>query len=66
MKKSYILTTAVTLVTTVVVLCSMSSCKKRTMENMEPTGDTVEVVVDGVQVVEEDSLSHISDHNLDL
>ena len=66
MKKSYILTTAATLVATVVVLCSMSSCKKRTMENMEPTGDTVEVVIDGNTVVEEDSLSHISDHNLDL
>lgn len=28
------------------VSLGMSSCKGRTMENMEPTGDTVEVTID--------------------
>ena len=27
------------------LLASMASCKGRTIENMEPTGDTVEVVI---------------------
>ncbi|MDE6340131.1 MAG: hypothetical protein K2K97_10165 [Muribaculaceae bacterium] len=29
----------------VLVMCALSACKGRTMSNMEPTGDTVEVVI---------------------
>ncbi len=37
--------TAATFVAAVAVLLGLGSCKGRTMENMEPTGETVEVVI---------------------
>ena len=37
--------TAATLVATVAVLIGLSGCKGRTMDNMVPTGDTVEVEI---------------------
>lgn len=37
---------AVAVVTALAICFGTSSCKGRTMENMEPTGDTVEVIPD--------------------
>ncbi|MDE6717317.1 MAG: hypothetical protein K2J70_03905 [Muribaculaceae bacterium] len=45
MKKSEFYAVAATFVATTAVLSGLVSCKGRTMENMEPTGDTVEVTV---------------------
>lgn len=36
---------AASVVATTVVLLTAGGCKGRTMENMEPTGDTVELIV---------------------
>lgn len=37
-----------------ILMLGLASCKGRTMENMEPTGDTVEV-----------SIMNLQDHHLD-
>lgn len=39
-------TIAVAAAMAMVIVSGLSSCKGRTMENMEPTGDTVEVVIE--------------------
>ncbi len=47
MKKRFdIRTIAVAVAATIVVFSGLVSCKGRTMKNMEPTGDTVEVIID--------------------
>ena len=48
---------AATLVVATAMLSGMVSCKGRTMENMEPTGDTVEVVVNTADSVAADTVS---------
>ena len=45
MKKTHIPTVAAALAATIVVSLLLSSCQGRKMSNMEPTGETVEVVV---------------------
>ncbi len=45
MKYKNILTIAATAVATIVVSIALPSCQGRTMENMKPTGETVEVVI---------------------
>lgn len=37
--------------TIVVSMMALTSCEGRKMTNMEPTGETVEVVIDGVESV---------------
>ncbi|MDE5869209.1 MAG: hypothetical protein K2H18_03165 [Muribaculaceae bacterium] len=46
MKRNNRKVTAATVVAAVAVLICLGSCKGRTTENVEPTGDTVEVVID--------------------
>ncbi|MDE6537219.1 MAG: hypothetical protein K2M13_04190 [Muribaculaceae bacterium] len=46
MKITTIKAVAATFVAATAVLSGLTSCKGRTMDNMEPTGDTVEVVID--------------------
>ncbi|MDE6259155.1 MAG: hypothetical protein K2M53_12335 [Muribaculaceae bacterium] len=46
MKKINYKATAATFVAAVAVLSCMSSCKGRTMDNIEPTGETIEVKID--------------------
>ncbi len=45
MKKMHIKATAATLVAAVAVVLIMGSCKGRTMRDVEPTGETIEVVI---------------------
>ena len=46
MKKYQNKATATAFVVAVAMLISLGSCKGRTMDNMEPTGETIEVVVE--------------------
>lgn len=48
---------AATFVVATAMLLGMASCKGRTMENMEPTGDTVEVVIHPTDSVAADTVS---------
>ena len=48
MKKLNIKAIAATSVATVALLLSMSACKGRTLDNVQPTGDTVEVEIEEV------------------
>lgn len=36
----------------VAIVASLCGCKGRTMENMEPTGDTVEVIINGPEAAD--------------
>ena len=52
MKKNNKWTIAAAMVATIVIsVCSLSSCKGRRMSDMEPDGDTVEVVNPGTSSV---------------
>lgn len=68
MKKNNRKVTAATFVAAVAVLICMGSCKGRTNDNVEATGDTVEVVIDdntpaGVSV---DTAGDVTDSHSDL
>lgn len=44
--------TAATFVAAVAVLSGLTSCKGRTMDNMEPTGETIEVNIENPSTIE--------------
>ena len=52
MKKLNIKAIAATFVATVALLLSMSACKGRTLDNVQPTGDTVEVEIEEVSATD--------------
>lgn len=52
MKKLNIKAIAATSVATVALLLSMSACKGRTLDNVQPTGDTVEVEIEEVSATD--------------
>lgn len=58
MKKYHDKATATAFAVAVAMLVSMGSCKGRTMDNMEPTGETIEVVIG-----QEDSVETPADSN---
>ena len=61
MKKRNLIFAGSALLIAMVAIGSLSSCKGRTMKNMEPTGDTVEVEITPlVPDAEEDSVGGMS------
>ena len=52
MKKLNIKAIAATSVATVALLLSMSACKGRTLDNVQPTDDTVEVEIEEVSATD--------------
>jgi hypothetical protein len=46
MKREKMAVTAINVAVVAFFALAATACKGRTMENMEPTGDTVEVVID--------------------
>ena len=61
MKKRNLIFAGSALLIAIVAIGSLCSCKGRTMKNMEPTGDTVEVEITPlVPDVDEDSVADIS------
>lgn len=52
MKKLNIKAIAATSVATVALLLSMSACKGRTLDNVQPMGDTVEVEIEEVSATD--------------
>ena len=52
MKKLNIKAIAATSVATVALLLSMSACKGRTLDTVQPTGDTVEVEIEEVSATD--------------
>ena len=58
MKK--VILTGIALIIGIVAYGSLSSCKGRTMDNMEPTGDTVEVQISTLPDAPEDSVAGMS------
>ena len=52
MKSNLNKATAATFVVAVAVLSGLTSCKGRTMDNMEPTGETIEVNIVNPSTVE--------------
>ena len=50
----------------VVLLPALTACKGRTVENMEPTGDTVEVVIAPKAQVITDTINSEFNQNVDI
>lgn len=68
MKKFSYKAAAATYVAATAMLIGMSACKGRTMDNVEPTGETIEVMIDNpsdqvspdsIPMEDEDKINHV-------